>query len=97
MRIAFPSKAPWEQLTYGIWLYDWLQGATLTSATWTIESGAGLVIMTQGIDNVNGLALVKLDQGTIGVEYRLKCQFTASNGERGQRDAWIKIIEPKPQ
>lgn len=98
MRLYFPAKVPYAELTYGLRLQSWLKtGATLASATWTVPTTDGaLVVIAQSVA-AGGLALVKLGGGTVAFEYMLQCRFLSSDGERDERDVYLKIIPLKPQ
>lgn len=94
---VWPSKTPFEELTYGLAWSRVIGSATISSAVWSISPDDDqLVAVTEGIDALTKTTLVKLGGGVLGTTYVVTCRLTDSAGEKYERDAHIKIIDVKP-
>lgn len=98
MRSGFQSSAngPWiekdpaEVLDYQVdWdgVNSWLQGDTITSATWTVPAG-----LTQVSDSRTATtATVWLSGGVVGSRYTVSCAITTAGGRTGKRSFTVVV------
>lgn len=91
------TKDPQSKLDYGFdWITDgWLPlGDHITSASWSQSHAAGVedLVLSQGTFG-DGLALIWIEGGDVGKDYRLTCEINTQAGRRDDRTFILKIRE----
>jgi hypothetical protein len=85
-------KDPGASLDYGIdWGADWLDGASLSGSTWTVEpvEPGGLAVEASAVSA--GIARVTVRGGIAGRIYRLINAVQASTGRQDRRALTIRV------
>ncbi len=82
-------KDPNARLDFGVAWVDWLDGDTISSATWTVP--AGLTIHNQS--HSSDTAYVWLEGGTAGSTYPASCRIVTTGGRIDDRTIQIIVKE----
>lgn len=90
--LTWPPKDPDEKLDYAIEWADWLAETptdTLSTSTWSVVSGTGLVTSLMSINGTK--TLIWLDAGTAGVTYYIENTVNTAQGRKAQRTVKIQV------
>lgn len=96
---AFPPKHPTSNLDYRFdWAplrnntgkSDWLKPGEEIVSHEVLVSGTGAVVTSELVDN-NTAVLVWLDEGTLGMEYEIRCQILTNQVRDDTRTATVLI------
>lgn len=87
-------------LDYHVCWSDWLDGDTLTSATWTVQSGltkdsqainASPVDIDGTVHAASTVATAWLSGGTAGTTYSVACRVTTAGGRTDERTFRVRV------
>lgn len=85
-----PLKDPSAVLDY---VFDWTEwlatGETITDHTITADTGITVDSSTES----DGKVTVWLSGGTAGINYKVACLITTTEGRTDERTIWIKVVE----
>ena len=85
-----PLKDPSAVLDY---VFDWTEwlatGETITDYTITADTGITVDSSTED----DGKVTVWLSGGTAGINYKVACLITTTEGRTDERTIWIKVVE----
>lgn len=104
MSFRWPNKDPDETLDYSVDWSRWLNGATISSVVWSVDSSAGVKTTiaasntVNGIQNVSqtisgGVATINLGLGTANTEYKFYCTMSDSSGNVAERVIRLRVKE----
>ena len=104
MSFRWPNKDPDETLDYSVDWSRWLNGATISSIVWYVDSSTGVKTAltagntVNGLQNVsqtisNGVATINLGLGTNNIEYKIYCNMSDSSGNVAERVIRLRIKE----
>jgi hypothetical protein len=104
MSFKWPNKDPDETLDYSVDWSRWLNGATISSVVWYVDSSSGTKTELTAGNTVNGLqniaqtvsdgvATINLGSGTNNIEYKIYCNMFDSSGSRAERVIRLRIKE----
>lgn len=85
-------KDPQARLDYKFDWSEWLGSDTIATATFSVESGAGVTIATSSNDDTS--ATVWLTGGTAGMSATVTCHITTSINRQDDR-SFIVVIEER--
>jgi len=75
------------------WMFDWsdwlASGETITDHTITADTGITVDSSTEDAGKVT----VWLSGGTAGINYKVACLITTTEGRTDERTIWIKVVE----
>jgi len=80
-------KDPEAVLSYTITWSDWLASDTISTSTWTVESG----ITKDSDSNTTTAATITLSGGTAGTTYTLVNHIVTAAGLEDDRSLFIKV------
>ena len=85
-----PLKDPSAVLDY---VFDWTEWlATVETITdYTITADTGITVGSSTEDA--GKVTVWLSGGTAGINYKVACLITTTEGRTDERTIWIKVVE----
>jgi hypothetical protein len=100
----WPPKDKDEVLDYSVDWTRWLNGASISSASWFVDNAEGVKTslpdgaVVNGIQNVsstisNGITTINLGLGTNNKEYKFYCQIQDSTGSTAERVIKLSIKE----
>jgi hypothetical protein len=90
MIVAKTPKDPDAILDYTLnWSTEWLEGDTISTATWSASTGITVVSSTI----TGGLTTVWLSGGTAGRQYEVQCRITTAGGRKDDRTLLITCAE----
>ena len=85
-----PLKDPSAVLDY---VFDWTEwlatGETITDHTITPDTGITVDSSTED----TGKVTVWLSGGTAGINYKVACLITTTEGRTDERTIWIKVVD----
>lgn len=93
---AFVDKDTSAELTYTVDWSSWLPtGATITTATWTVENPTGdaVPLVNEATSNTTTRASIVLSGGTAGYVYKVYNTITTSSGSIDRRFFRVKVKE----
>jgi len=104
MSFRWPNKDPDEILDYSVDWSRWLNGATISSVVWSVDSSTGVKTTiaasntVNGIQNVSqtisgGVATINLGLGTANIEYKFYCTMSDSSGNVAERVIRLRVKE----
>ena len=104
MSFRWPNKDPDETLDYSVDWSRWLNGATISSVVWSVDSSTGVKTTiaasntVNGIQNVSqtvsgGVATINLGLGTANIEYKFYCTMSDSSGNVAERVIRLRVKE----
>lgn len=104
MSFRWPSKDKDEVLDYSVDWSRWLNGATITSASWFVDDADGVKTSlpngatVNGIQNVSttvtgAVTTINLGLGTNNTEYKFYCQIQDSTGSTVERVIKLNVKE----
>ena len=75
------------------WAFDWTDwlATSETIANHTITADTGLKVDSSAENN--GKITVWLSGGTAGINYKVACLITTTEGRTDERTIWIKVVE----
>lgn len=83
------TKDPDAVLDYSIDWSDWLDADTISTSTWTVETG-----LTKGtVSNTTTLTTVWLSGGTAGTSYSVSNRIVTAGGRTEDRTFYIEMRE----
>lgn len=83
-------KDPDAVLDYHLDWSGWLDGDTITTSTWAVDT-AGITIDSAGLEG--GLATVWLSGGAVGQQYRVTNHIVTAAGRADDRTLTVSIRE----
>lgn len=89
MTIQEFTKSPDGVLDYQIDWEDWLNGDTISTSTWTVQSGITKVTDTSSTYT----ATIWLDGGTIGNRYTVTNHIVSAAGREEDQSLVVYIVE----
>ena len=104
MSFRWPNKDPDETLDYSVDWSRWLNGATISSVVWSVDSSTGVKTTiaasntVNGIQNVSqtisgGVATINLGLGTANIEYKFYCTMSDNSGNVAERVIRLRVKE----
>jgi glycyl-tRNA synthetase alpha subunit len=98
------NKDPDEVLDYSVDWSRWLNGASITSVTWSVDDANGVKTaisngqVVNGIQRVSssinaGVVTIHLGLGTVNKEYKFYCRITDSTGSAAERVIKLNVKE----
>lgn len=85
------QKDPDEVLDYQVNWSEWLGADTITTSTWTVQTG-----ITDGLKtNTSTTTTIWLSGGTAGVEYEIKNKIVTAGGRTAERSFYVAMVEPR--
>ena len=104
MSFRWPNKDPDEQLDYSIDWSRFLDTATISSVTWSVNNASGVKTTIGAGQTVNGIqnvsqtissdsqtATINLGLGTNNLEYTFFCTITDSTGSQAERSVKLRV------
>ena len=104
MSYKWPNKDPDEQLDYSIDWSRFLDTATISSVTWSVNNASGVQTTIGAGQTVNGIqnvsqtissdsqtATINLGLGTNNLEYTFFCTITDSTGSQAERSVKLRV------
>ena len=90
LKLQNPLKDPSAVLDY---VFDWTEWlATVETITdYTITADTGITVGSSTEDA--GKVTVWLSGGTAGINYKVACLITTTEGRTDERTIWIKVVE----
>jgi hypothetical protein len=85
-------KFDWQALTNGTGTSDWLASGE-TIASHTIDADAGITVDSSAQTDANTSVTVWLSGGTVGSDYRVRCEVVTSASRTDERTMKIKCRE----
>jgi hypothetical protein len=90
LKLQNPLKDPSAVLD---WAFDWTgwlaTGETIDDHTITADTGITVDSSTED----TGKVTVWLSGGTAGINYKVACLITTTEGRTDERTIWIKVVE----
>lgn len=104
MSFKWPNKDPDETLDYSVDWSRWLNGASISSVTWSVDDSSGVKTTITNGQTVNGIQRVSssisggvttihLGLGTANTEYKFYCRITDSTGSIAERVIKLNVKE----
>lgn len=85
------QKTAGEVLKFTVNWTDWLDGDTISTVTWTLDSG----ITKSSETNTTTSASVLISSGTVGATYEVMCKITTAAGLTGERTFKVSVVSKK--
>lgn len=104
MSFKWPNKDPDEVLDYSVDWSRWLNGASISSVTWSVDDSSGVKTTIANGQTVNGIQRVSssisggvttihLGLGTANKEYKFYCRISDSTGSIAERVIKLYVKE----
>lgn len=88
--LVWPPKDPDEVLDYGVDWSERLNGDTISTASFTLTTAAGMTVDESQHDS-NTISIATLSGGTAGLRGKVLCQITTADGQTLQQTATILV------
>ena len=93
MSVVFEvTKDPSAILDYGFDWTAWLGADTVSTSSWSVSSGSGLVITSTAVDSSNKKTVVWLAGGNLGGIYTVSNLITTVAGRQDSRSFSVTVL-----
>lgn len=83
------TKDPDAVLDYSVDWSTWLEGDTVSSIAWALDSG----ITKDSQELAAGVATAWISGGSVGIDYRVTCRIVTAGGRTDDRSFLLQVRE----